>query len=70
MKLADFLSYEIHLPTSGGKAGSGRAATSNFQIRKGNQVLKQFRFTVASETSRRAAMQKAKAWMLAQEAAR
>lgn len=44
MKLCDFNGYEVHIPTSGGKAGKGKQSTTSIQLRKGNCILKQFRF--------------------------
>jgi hypothetical protein len=37
---------ELHIPTSGGKAGKGHNKTGSVQVRKGGQILKQFRFRV------------------------
>lgn len=44
MKISTYGGYEIHVPTSGGKAGKGRNATSTVQLRKDNCIVKQFRF--------------------------
>lgn len=63
MKVADCGPYEIHLPTSGGKAGKGRALTCSLQVRRGGVVIKQFRFSVDDPQSRTAATQKAKDFM-------
>lgn len=60
MKIADCNGYEVHIPTSGGKAGTGFNKTSTIQVRLGNMIVKQFRFTMDSESSRRAAMRKAR----------
>jgi hypothetical protein len=64
MKLADFQGYEIHLPTSGGKAGTGHNLTSTIQVRKENMVVKQIRFIVSDSESRKAAIAKAKAFCM------
>lgn len=64
MKITDFQGYEIHLPSSGGKAGKGKNVMSSIQARKNNQILKQFRFTVSSPESQRPAMRKLKNWIL------
>ena len=60
MKIADYKGYEIHLPTSGGKAGKGCAHTSTIQVRKDNIIQKQVRFIVADSEGRRAAIHKAR----------
>lgn len=65
MKIAEIGSYEVHLPTSGGKAGRGCNKTSTLQVRYGGVVLKQFRFTVADFESRKAATRKAKDFIIA-----
>lgn len=62
MKISDYKGYEIHLPTSGGKAGKGCAVTSNVQLRQGNCIVKQFQFVVANPESQKLAAQKARAW--------
>jgi hypothetical protein len=54
--------YEFHLPTSGGKAGKGNQKTSTIQVWKDNQIVKQFRFTINDNESRKAAVAKAKAF--------
>jgi hypothetical protein len=51
---------ELHLPTTGGKAGRGQNKTSTFQLRRGSQIVKQFRFTVGDAASRRVAYEKIK----------
>lgn len=55
MKLIEFGPYEIHLPTSGGKAGAGKNATSALQVRLGGVILKAFRFAIADTESRKKA---------------
>lgn len=55
--------FGIRLPTSGGKAGRGLAKTSTVQVMCGNMLVRQFRFTVASEKSKQAAMAKAYAFI-------
>jgi hypothetical protein len=66
MKIADYSGYEIHLPTSGGKAGKGCQVTSALQIVRpaGNArvIVKQVRFILDNYESRRTAMQKVKDW--------
>lgn len=64
MKIGDFGGFEIHVPTSGGKAGKYHAITSNIQIRCDNRILKQFRFIIADSESRKSAMRKTKEWIL------
>jgi len=59
MKLLDYKGIEFHLPTSGGKAGKGCAATGTIQARHGNRIVKQFRFKMGES---RAAIHKAKLW--------
>lgn len=53
----------IFLPKSGGKAGKGHNKTSNFQVRNGCQILKQFRFKVGDFASRDSALVKAQAFI-------
>lgn len=60
MKLGELNGCEFHIPTSGGKAGKGFQVSSTIQVRRGNQILKQFRFIVADPASRTAAATKAK----------
>ena len=67
MKVKDVKAYQIHRPTSGGKAGKGRNHTSTLQVRDGGQILKQFRYNVGNAQSYEAAMAKAVAWCLAQD---
>ncbi len=63
-KIADLGPYEIHMPTSGGKAGKGKALTCSLQVRRDGIILKQFKFMVDDLESRKAAAQKAKDFML------
>jgi hypothetical protein len=65
MKIADIGPYEVHLPTSGGKAGKGLNRTSTLQVRRDGSILKQFRFAVADFESRKIAVQKAKDFIIA-----
>lgn len=60
MKIATLGDFEIHLPTSGGKAGSGRNKTSSFQVRRAGVIVKQFRFSLTQTpvTARAAAWEK------------
>lgn len=51
--------WEIHLPTSGGKAGKGRARTSTYQVRRNNIIQAQYRFDIADRQSRDRALMKA-----------
>lgn len=60
MKICDFKGYEMHLPTSGGKAGKGNQKTSTIQVRGGGQIVAAFRFEIASKDSMNAAIQRAK----------
>ena len=60
MKREHFYGYEIHLPTSGGKAGKHRERTSTIQVRRAGFIVKQFRYTVADADSRVKAMRKAR----------
>jgi hypothetical protein len=43
--------FELHVPTSGGKAGAGRNLTSNVQVRKNCMIVKQFRFRTNDDAS-------------------
>jgi hypothetical protein len=63
MKLCDKGGYEIHVPTSGGKAGTGHNLTSTIQVRHDGLIVKQIRFSMTAESSRRKAVQKAKDWI-------
>ena len=63
MKVCDYKGYEIHLPTSGGKAGWGRNVTSTIQVRNGTSIVKQFRFTVADDLSVAKAKTSARLWI-------
>lgn len=63
MKVGEMNGFEFHVPTSGGKAGKGRHTTSTIQIRRGNQIVKQIRFTLSSPESRTAAVLKAKEYV-------
>jgi hypothetical protein len=60
MRIAEINGFEIHVPTSGGKAGKGNAKTSTIQIRKDNVIVKQFRFVVADIGSKNRAIGAAK----------
>lgn len=60
MKIADYLGFEIHVPTSGGKAGTGRNRTSTIQLRRANCIQKQFSFVMDDPDSRSRAIAKAK----------
>jgi hypothetical protein len=63
VKMSGTNGFELFMPTSGGKAGKGRAKTSSLQVRRGGVIVKQFRFTCDDEASRRAAVAKAVAFM-------
>lgn len=65
MKLNDYKGYEIHVPTSGGKAGKGHNLTSTIQIRLDSMIKKQIRFDLASMDSRARAIDSAKRWITA-----
>ncbi len=64
MKITEYRGYDIHLPTSGGKAGKGHNKTCSLQIctsdGRSRRVHKLVRFNVAEVGSRSAAVQKAK----------
>jgi hypothetical protein len=55
--------FEVHLPTSGGKAGKGRQVTSSLQVRRGGAIVAQFRFRVSDPDSRKGAVAKARAFI-------
>lgn len=63
MKLATYKGFEIHLPTSGGKAGFGLNKTGSIQVRRDGFIVKQFRFDARNALSRRDAMKKAQRWI-------
>ena len=63
MRIATINGFEIHLPTSGGKAGKGHAKTSTIQIRKDNVIVKQFRFVIADLDSKNKAIGAAKKYI-------
>lgn len=63
MKVTTLSGYDIHVPTSGGKAGKGRNKTTSLQIRRGNAIAKQFTFVLADEASRSKVTAKAKKWI-------
>jgi len=65
MKIKSIGVYEIHQPTSGGKAGRNLNSTSSIQVREGGVIKKQFRFLVDSNESRSRAINKAKAFIMA-----
>lgn len=68
MKVTDYKGYEVHLPTSGGKAGKGCNKTSTIQVRRGGCIQKQFRWTLGIAFDRQRAIEKAKAWIAIQRA--
>lgn len=49
MKIESCYGYELHQPTSGGKAGKGNAKTSTIQVRRHSLVIKQFRYKVGND---------------------
>lgn len=59
--------YELHQPTSGGKAGTGCNKTGTIQVRLHNLLIKQERYDVAAPTehprSRYNAIQRAKTFI-------
>ena len=63
MKLAELNGYEVHLPTSGGKAGKGCQKTSSIQVRRNNLIVKQFRFVISDDCTREP-LKKAKEFIL------
>lgn len=67
MKLYDYSGYELHRPTSGGKAGKGYNKTSTIQVRKGDCIVKQFKFELAIFMDKERAINKAKNWIEVQQ---
>lgn len=63
MKVADYKGFQIHVPTSGGKAGKGCNATSSLQVIKHSQIRKLFRFKLDARDSYSNALEKAKAFI-------
>ena len=53
------MSYSIHIPISGGKAGKGLNKTGSVQVRKDGFILKQFRYRVGDFDARYAARRSA-----------
>lgn len=64
MKLAELNGYEARVPTTGGKAGKGRAQTGTIQVLKDGVIVKQFRFVWADENSRVRAARQARHFMM------
>ena len=64
MKIAALNGYEVHLPTSGGKAGKGKAKSGSIQVRRDSCIVKQFRFRWADKASRLNAIRAARKFML------
>jgi hypothetical protein len=62
MKVLDHKGFEIHVPTSGGKAGKGCNLTTSIQIRRSSAIVKQFR-SKADRDNMIKAIGKAKAWI-------
>jgi hypothetical protein len=62
MKLTEYKGFEVHIPTSGGKAGKGCNKTSTIQLRRKSSIAKQFSFVVADSASRTEAVAKARKW--------
>ena len=63
MLIATRHGYEFHLPDSGGKAGRGKNATSTIQVRRGNQIVKQFRFPMDDAAKRSEVIDRAKSFV-------
>lgn len=64
MRLLEINGYEIHLPTSGGKAGKGCAVTSSIQVRADGCIKKNIRFKLTDNgESRASAIQKARTYI-------
>jgi hypothetical protein len=63
VKIAEANGLEVHLPTTGGKAGRGNARTGSIQVRDSNMIVKQFRFLWADAASRAKAIDGARAFM-------
>ncbi len=57
------MSYAIHIPSSGGKAGYGRNKTSAVQVRNFGRIVKQFRFVAGDVASKRRANLRAEDWV-------
>jgi hypothetical protein len=43
MLIAKYQGFELHQPTSGGKAGTDRNVTTSVQVRRDNMIVKQIR---------------------------
>ena len=57
------MSYKIHIPISGGKAGKGLNKTSSLQVRMDGCILKQFRFKTSDREDRQRAFNMANMWI-------
>lgn len=66
MIIATLYGYEVHQPTSGGKAGKHCNVTSTIQVRQGSQIVKSFRYTVDKPGSSRNAIKKARQFIISQ----
>lgn len=66
MKIETLNGYELHLPTSGGRAGHGHNQTTSLQVRKDGMIVKQFRFDIHTPGAAKAAAAKAKQFILSQ----
>lgn len=64
MKILDCKEFEIHVPTSGGKAGKGKNVTGSVQVRCRSQIVKQFRFDALSIYSKRYAIVRAQLYCI------
>lgn len=60
MKIATIGQYEIHQPTSGGKAGKGNNITSSIQVRLDSTIVKTIKYSVHRPGGKAGAIAKAK----------
>jgi hypothetical protein len=58
MKILEYKGHELHLPTSGGKAGTGHNVTSTVQARRGGCIVKQARYKMYDVESYKKALRK------------
>lgn len=58
--------YELHVPTSGGKAGKGQNLASTIQVRFAGSIKKQIRFILTDSESRKQAIAKARQFVAQQ----
>jgi hypothetical protein len=63
MNKITFLGCQLHYPTSGGKAGKGKAVTSSIQVRQDNRVIKAFKYSLITPGAKGRATRKADVWV-------